>query len=129
MTRKVYVLSEYAGTSDETRRDTSIRLYSAWSSPWRIRSTESYANPGRTHTSSLSFLCVDPRPERILKIRTILDCVFLLATCTSFYLRGSKRSIRQVVFFSQFPKEMSIFMYRRPTLYPLEIAVDFLKSP
>jgi hypothetical protein len=21
------------------------------------------------------------------------------------------------------------FMYRRPTLYPLEIAVDFLKSP
>ncbi len=22
-----------------------------------------------------------------------------------------------------------IFMYRRPTLYPLEIAVDFLKSP
>ncbi len=22
-----------------------------------------------------------------------------------------------------------VFMYRRPTLYPLEIAVDFLKSP
>ncbi len=24
---------------------------------------------------------------------------------------------------------LCIFMYRRPTLYPLEIAVDFLKSP
>ncbi len=26
-------------------------------------------------------------------------------------------------------KFISDFMYRRPTLYPLEIAVDFLKSP
>ncbi len=24
---------------------------------------------------------------------------------------------------------LAFFMYRRPTLYPLEIAVDFLKSP
>jgi hypothetical protein len=24
---------------------------------------------------------------------------------------------------------LTLFMYRRPTLYPLEIAVDFLKSP
>ncbi len=26
-------------------------------------------------------------------------------------------------------REPKLFMYRRPTLYPLEIAVDFLKSP
>jgi hypothetical protein len=26
-------------------------------------------------------------------------------------------------------REKLYFMYRRPTLYPLEIAVDFLKSP
>ncbi len=29
---------------------------------------------------------------------------------------------------NQNEKEIKIFIYRRPTLYPLEIAVDFLKS-
>jgi hypothetical protein len=26
-------------------------------------------------------------------------------------------------------EEVRVFIYRRPTLYPLEIAVDFFKSP
>jgi hypothetical protein len=38
---------------------------------------------------------------------------------SSFYL---------IVFWSQSKQSASIFIYRRPTLYPLEIAVDFLKS-
>ncbi len=29
---------------------------------------------------------------------------------------------------SNIEKKLEFFMYRRPTLYPLEIAVDFLKS-
>ncbi len=34
----------------------------------------------------------------------------------------------QPIYVQMFTDDLFVFIYRRPTLYPLEIAVDFLKS-
>jgi hypothetical protein len=58
---------------------------------------------------------------RLFKLSKInLQCKFCLSEGRILILMLSHRNkMRDVLF----------FMYRRPTLYPLEIAVDFLKSP
>ncbi len=52
-----------------------------------------------------------------------IDCTYSISEITpQFHENSLAENISYIVYL------VFIFIYRRPTLYPLEIAVDFLKS-
>jgi hypothetical protein len=76
--------------------------------------------------SDPAIFVIDLQDTNEKKFLFLFYCLLLFkGTYTSFFKnKKPKRSHKAAGI-----KGFLTFMYRRPTLYPLEIAVDFLKSP
>jgi hypothetical protein len=78
--------------------------------------------------SCMGLMAAHPRVSDKMKLRNTPEYhshtnIYTVLRICNFFCTDPDPTL----FFSCF-KEIEVFIYRRPTLYPLEIAVDFLKS-